>query len=63
MDNLGRELTLKINYSDLATTGRMVSIFCPYLILNKTGVDLCFSSKSLITSNRLTAGQSIVMLI
>ncbi|KAJ3332775.1 hypothetical protein HDU91_003040, partial [Kappamyces sp. JEL0680] len=38
-------------------TGRVVSILAPYLIINKTGLDMFFSAKSLMTANRLTAGQ------
>jgi vacuolar protein sorting-associated protein 13A/C len=57
IDSQGRELYLKLNYNDSTQSGRMVSVFCPYLVLNRSGIDLYFSSKSLVTNNRLTAGQ------
>jgi vacuolar protein sorting-associated protein 13A/C len=57
-DSLGNDLTLRVQYNDSKSMGRTVSIFSPYIILNKTGQDMFFSAKSFMTSNRLTAGQS-----
>ena len=57
-DSNGRQLHLKIKYSDnLLTEGRVVTIYTPYLLLNKTGLSMEFSVKSLITSSRSAAGQ------
>jgi vacuolar protein sorting-associated protein 13A/C len=58
-DPQNNELNLRIQYSDSnsKSTGRIVSVFCPYIILNKTGQDLYLSAKSLMTGNRITAGQ------
>jgi vacuolar protein sorting-associated protein 13A/C len=56
-DSIGNELTLRVHYNDSKSSGRTVSIFSPYIILNKTGQDMFFSAKSFMTSNRLTAGQ------
>ena len=57
-DANGNELTLRVLYTDSKKNGRVVSIMSPYLIINRTGMDLFFSAKSLLTSNRATAGQS-----
>ena len=42
-----------------------ISIYCPYLIINLTGLDLSYKARSLIRQNRYAAGQSssIVMSI
>ena len=56
-DGSGNQLALRISYTDSRKSGRLVSIVCPYLIINKTGVDMQFSAKSLLGSNRLSAGQ------
>lgn len=57
-DPVGNELTLRVKYTDSKSTGRIVTIFCPYLIVNKTGLNVYFSARSLMTANRITAGQS-----
>jgi vacuolar protein sorting-associated protein 13A/C len=56
-DKQGNELTLRIQYSDSVQTGRIVSVYCPYIIINRTDIDLFFSSKSFMTGTRVTAGQ------
>ena len=53
----GSQLTLRVFYTDSRQSGRLVTVLCPYWIINKTGVDMQFSAKSLLSSNRLTAGQ------
>ncbi|KAJ3052099.1 hypothetical protein HK097_006900 [Rhizophlyctis rosea] len=57
-DNSARELKLKIKYSDrLAVGGRKVTIYSPYVLLNKTGLDMYFSARSLLATSRYAAGQ------
>ncbi|KAI8897799.1 hypothetical protein BC833DRAFT_643759 [Globomyces pollinis-pini] len=51
------QLTLQVKYDDSNSNGRVVSIYSPYLIVNKTSLDMFFSASSLISTNRLTAGQ------
>ncbi|RKP03518.1 hypothetical protein CXG81DRAFT_9373 [Caulochytrium protostelioides] len=57
-DPEGRVLTLRLKYTDrLDLDGHKVTIYCPYVLLNKTGLDLTFSEHSLITKARIAAGQ------
>ncbi|KAJ3332602.1 hypothetical protein HDU76_013706 [Blyttiomyces sp. JEL0837] len=59
-DSEGLELHLRIKYSDkLEFGGRKVSIYCPYVILNRTGLDLTYSARSLLATPRLAAGQGL----
>ncbi|EEH08104.1 vacuolar sorting-associated protein [Histoplasma capsulatum G186AR] len=59
-DDLGTELRLGLHYFTVPDSGGAfkVSIFSPYLILNKTGLDLNLQSKSLFQSTK-TPGQAI----
>lgn len=57
LDGSGNQLTLRIFYTDSIELGKIVSIICPYLIINRSNMDLYFSAKSLMTANRITAGQ------
>ncbi|KAI8844441.1 hypothetical protein BJ741DRAFT_543605 [Chytriomyces cf. hyalinus JEL632] len=57
-DSEDQELQLRIKYSDnLEFGGRKVSIYSPYVILNRTGLDMLYSSRSLMSTSRLVAGQ------
>ncbi|KAJ3227354.1 hypothetical protein HK099_002420 [Clydaea vesicula] len=57
-DHEGNTLMLRIKYSNkLEKGGRKVTIYSPYVILNKTGLDLKFSASSLMSQQRLAAGQ------
>ncbi|KKZ60828.1 hypothetical protein EMCG_04514 [[Emmonsia] crescens] len=59
-DDLGTELKLGLHYFTVPDSGGAfkVSIFSPYLILNKTGLDLNLQSKSMFQSTK-SAGQAI----
>ncbi|ORY51917.1 hypothetical protein BCR33DRAFT_712120 [Rhizoclosmatium globosum] len=53
------ELQLRIKYSDnLEYGGRKVSIYSPYVLLNRTGLDIFYNARSLIATTRPAAGQS-----
>ncbi|KAI8911617.1 hypothetical protein EDD86DRAFT_202866 [Gorgonomyces haynaldii] len=58
-DQMDRQLNLRIKYTDLKSHGRIVTIYTPYLLLNKTGLPMEFTAKSLITSQRSVAGQGM----
>jgi len=46
-------------YSDnLQIGGRKVTIFSPYVLINKTGLDMCYKAKALLGSSRVAPGQS-----
>ncbi|KAI8610486.1 hypothetical protein BC830DRAFT_1069804 [Chytriomyces sp. MP71] len=63
-DSEDQELQLRIKYSDnLEYGGRKVSIYSPYVLLNRTGLDMYFCARSLIASPRLAAGQETDRLI
>jgi vacuolar protein sorting-associated protein 13A/C len=54
-----RPLRLRLKYSSNLEMGcRRVTIYSPYVILNKTGLDMIFSAKSILTSSRIAAGQA-----
>ncbi|KAJ3106617.1 hypothetical protein HDU97_005982 [Phlyctochytrium planicorne] len=58
-DAEGLQLNLGIKYSDkLEFGGRKVTIYSPYVLLNKTSLDAVYSARSIMASNRLAAGQS-----
>ncbi|TPX68863.1 hypothetical protein SpCBS45565_g02841 [Spizellomyces sp. 'palustris'] len=55
-DPSGQQLLLRIKYQDkLDMRGRTVSIYSPYVLLNKTGVDMIFSTRSLMGVTRYTS--------
>lgn len=57
-DSQDRTLVLRIKYSDiLENGGRKVSIYSPYVLLNKTGLDMLYSARSIVATTRLAAGQ------
>ena len=48
----GRQLILGIDYSeDSVECGLKIGIFCPYIVLNRTGLDLYLRSKSLLDTS------------
>ncbi|KAJ3391183.1 hypothetical protein HDU84_006397 [Entophlyctis sp. JEL0112] len=54
-----QELQLRIKYNDnLDHGGRKVSIYSPYVILNRTGLELSYCARSLIAAPRPSAGQT-----
>jgi vacuolar protein sorting-associated protein 13A/C len=57
-DNL--ELRLKIHYSNIADSGGAfkITVFSPYVILNRTGLELDIRSKAFFGSSRSAAGTS-----
>jgi vacuolar protein sorting-associated protein 13A/C len=51
-DTDGRNLILGLDYNDeCPECGLQISIFCPYIILNRTGLDLFVRSKSLLDTS------------
>lgn len=55
-DSMGRQLNLRLKYNDnKKDEGRTVTLFTPYLLLNKTGLEMNFAVKSLITTQRSMA--------
>ncbi|KAI5802352.1 hypothetical protein FPQ18DRAFT_313508 [Pyronema domesticum] len=58
-DNQGLELKLKLHYYQIPDSGGAfrVSVYSPYIILNKTGLNMMVKSKSLLQSARVAAGQ------
>ncbi|KAF8254179.1 hypothetical protein K440DRAFT_652243 [Wilcoxina mikolae CBS 423.85] len=58
-DNQGLELKLKLHYYQIPDSGGAfrVSIYSPYIILNKTGLNMMVKSKSLLQSAKVAAGQ------
>ncbi|KAI5810307.1 hypothetical protein DFH27DRAFT_185031 [Peziza echinospora] len=59
VDNQRLELSLKLHYFPIPESGGAfrVSVYSPYVILNKTGMDVLVKSKSLMQSARAAAGQ------
>lgn len=58
-DREGRQLNLRLKYNTKLENGsRKVSVYSPYVIQNKTGLDLLFSAKSMLTTSRTAAGQT-----
>ncbi|KAF8984234.1 hypothetical protein BGZ46_008534 [Entomortierella lignicola] len=55
----GLKLMLGISRHAIPDSGGAVkfSIFCPYVILNKTGLDLVFKAKSFMQNAKIAAGQ------
>jgi hypothetical protein len=55
----GHHLYLRLKYDELSDTGgaRKISIYCPYVILNKSGLELNYKSRSMVFVNRRAAGQ------
>lgn len=60
-DNEGAQLRLKLHYFNVPDSGGAfkVSVYSPYLILNKTGLDISVQSKSMFGSAKSAAGQGI----
>ena len=61
MDSQGVPLSLRLHYFDVPDSGGAfkVSVYSPYLILNKTGMDMNIQSKSTFSGTRSTASQGI----
>ncbi|KAF8938290.1 hypothetical protein BGZ58_001218 [Dissophora ornata] len=59
VDNNGLKLVLGIHRHVIPDSGGAVkfSIFCPYVILNKTGLDVVFKAKSFMQNAKIAAGQ------
>ena len=60
-DNRGVPLNLKLHYFNVPDSGGAfkVNIFSPYLVLNKTGMDMNIQSKTAFSSAKSAAGQGI----
>jgi len=60
MDANSFKLFHTVPYSVIPNSGGAVkfSVFCPYVILNKTGLDLIFKAKSFMQNAKIAAGQS-----
>lgn len=59
VDSQRMELFLKLHYIPISESGGAfrVAVYSPYVILNKTGVDVMVKSKALLQSSKATAGQ------
>ena len=62
-DPQGVQLNLKLHYLNVPDSGGAfkVSVYSPYLVLNKTGLDINIQSKSMFSSAKSAAGQGIRM--
>jgi vacuolar protein sorting-associated protein 13A/C len=60
-DKQGVELRLKLHYFNIKDSGGAfkVSVYSPYVILNKTGLDISIQSKAMFGSSKSAAGQGI----
>ncbi|KAI1995793.1 Vacuolar protein sorting-associated protein 13 [Ophidiomyces ophidiicola] len=60
-DDAGVELKLKLHYFAIPDSGGSfkVSVYSPYLILNRTGLDITLQSKSMFQSSRAGVGRFI----
>ncbi|KAJ5595310.1 uncharacterized protein N7459_001518 [Penicillium hispanicum] len=60
-DDRGLQLKLKLHYFNVPNSGGAfkVSVFSPYLILNKTGLPMDIQSKAFLQSARSAAGQGM----
>ncbi|KAI8057703.1 hypothetical protein BDF22DRAFT_772292 [Syncephalis plumigaleata] len=58
-DSDGIRLQLKINRVEIPDSGGAfrISIYSPYVMINKTGLEMMFKTKSLLQSAQLAAGQ------
>ncbi|KAJ2960621.1 hypothetical protein NQZ79_g4034 [Umbelopsis isabellina] len=60
LDNDNAKLTLRINSIEIPESGgaHKFSIYCPYIMLNKTGRDIVYKAKPFMQGARFTAGQN-----
>lgn len=60
-DERGLQLKLKLHYFNIPNSGGAfkVSVFSPYLVLNKTGLPMDIQSKAFLQSARSAAGQGL----
>lgn len=60
-DDRGLQLKLKLHYFNIPNSGGAfkVSVFSPYLVLNKTGLPMDIQSKAFLQSARTAAGQGL----
>ena len=60
-DDKGVELKLGLHYFSIPDSGGAfkVSVFSPYLVLNKTGLDISLQSKSMFQAARSAAGRAV----
>ncbi|KAI9287283.1 vacuolar protein sorting-associated protein vps13 [Umbelopsis sp. AD052] len=60
LDNDNVPLTLRINSIEIPESGgaHKFSIYCPYIMLNKTGRDIVYKGKPFMQGARFTAGQN-----
>ncbi|PNH66081.1 hypothetical protein VD0001_g8276 [Verticillium dahliae] len=61
-DQDGLQLTLQLHYFKIPDSGGAfrVTVYSPYVILNKTGLDLSIRAKSFMQSAKAAAGQSLL---
>ena len=62
-DSQGIQLNLKLHYFNVPDSGGAfkVSVYSPYLVLNKTGLEISIQSKSMFSSAKSGAGQGVRM--
>ncbi|CAG8609296.1 9150_t:CDS:10, partial [Funneliformis caledonium] len=58
-DSVGLKLYLRIHYTEVPDSGGAFkfSVYSPYIMINKTGLDMVFKSKSFLTAAKIAAGQ------
>jgi vacuolar protein sorting-associated protein 13A/C len=58
-DHRGDDLRLRLHYFNIKDSGGAfkVSVFSPYVVLNRTGLDLSIQSKSYFSSSKAAAGR------
>ncbi|KAL1915167.1 uncharacterized protein VTP21DRAFT_7648 [Calcarisporiella thermophila] len=61
LDPDGLKLNLDLHYFEIPDSGGALklSIACPYVMLNKTGLDMAFMSKTFLQAPKFVAGQRI----
>ena len=62
-DSQSIQLNLKLHYFNMPDSGGAfkVSVYSPYLVLNKTGLEINIQSKSMFSSAKSAAGQGVRM--
>lgn len=60
-DKHGAELKLKLHYFNIKNSGGAfkISVYSPYVVLNKTGLDISIQSKAMFGSAKSAAGQGL----
>lgn len=62
-DDQGIQMNLKLHYFNIPDSGGAfkITVYSPYLVLNKTGLDINIQSKSMFSAAKSAAGQGVRM--